>query len=60
MYVTMMHVTVRLTNNLCKAAISFKLSNLLIFFCGFDLSCPILEKEHFIKNVFTVLYCLIK
>ena len=36
----------------CQAAIS----NLLICFCSFDLSCPTLEKDNFIKNV---LYCIV-
>ena len=37
-----------------------KISNLLICFCGFDLSCPILENDNFIKNVFIVLSQLTK
>ena len=28
-----------------QAAVSNKISNLLICFCSFDLSCPILEKD---------------
>ena len=31
-----------------QAAIAIKISNLLICFCRFDLSCPILEKDSFI------------
>ena len=34
----------------CKAAVSVKISNLLICFCSFDLSCPILEKIQFYKK----------
>ena len=29
----------------------------LICFCSFDLSCPILEKDNFIKNLYIVLSC---
>ena len=43
-----------------KVAVSIKLSNLLICFCSFDLSYPVLEKDDFIKNVYIVLSCLIK
>ena len=43
-----------------QAAISFKISNLLICFCSFDLSCPILGKDNFIENLYIVLSCLIK
>ena len=39
-----------------QAAIAVKITNLLICFCSFDLSCYILEKYIFIKNV---LYCLV-
>ena len=34
-----------------------KISNLLICFCSFDLSCPILEKYILLK--FCILYCLV-
>ena len=40
----------------CQAAISVKISNLFICFCNFDLSCLILEKRLFYKNI---LYCLV-
>ena len=43
-----------------EAAIAVKISNLLICFCSFDLSCPILEKYSFIENVYIVLSCPIK
>ena len=43
-----------------QAAVAVKISNLLICFCSFDLSCPILEKEIFIKHLYIVLSCLIK
>ena len=33
---------------------------LLNYFCSFDLSCPILEKDNFIKHLYIVLPCLIK
>ena len=45
---------------LLKAAISIKISNLLIGFCSFDLSCPILEKENVIENLSIALSCVIK
>ena len=38
-----------------QAAVAIKISNLLICFCRFDLSCPILEKDIFIENLYTVL-----
>ena len=38
-----------------QAAISNKTSNFLICFCSFDLSCPILEKDKFIENLYIVL-----
>ena len=38
-----------------QADISVKISNVLICFCSFYLSCPILEKGNFIKN----LYCIV-
>ena len=31
-----------------QAAVTINISNLLISFCRFDLSCPILEKEYFL------------
>ena len=37
-----------------QAAISVQINNLLICFCGFDLSCPILEKENVIENLYIV------
>ena len=40
-----------------QAAISIKISNLLICICPFDLSCPILHKDNFIKKY--ILYRLI-
>ena len=43
-----------------QAAISNKISNILICFCNFDLSWPILEKLLFIENMYIVLFCLIK
>ena len=45
---------------LYQAAVVIKISNLVICFCSFDLSCPILEKDSFIENVYFVLSCLIK
>ena len=41
-------------------ALAIKISNLLIRFCSFDLSCPILEKDYFIENWYIVLSCVIK
>ena len=37
-----------------QAAVSIKISNLLIVFCNFDFSCPILEIDSFIKNLHIV------
>ena len=39
-----------------EAAIAIKISNLLICFCSFDLSCPIREKDIFIEKC---VYCLV-
>ena len=36
------------------------ISLLLICFCRFDLFCPLLDKDTFIKNVYIVLSCPIK
>ena len=36
-------------------AIAIKISNLLIYFCSFELSCPILEKDNFIEHLYIVL-----
>ena len=41
-------------------AVAVKISNSLICFCSFDLSCPILENDSFIENVYILLSCLIK
>ena len=43
-----------------QAAVSFKTSNLLICFGTFDFSCPILDKDNFIKQLYIVLSYLIK
>ena len=40
-----------------QAADSIKISNLLVCFCSFDLSCRILEKDNFIKNVLLISLC---
>ena len=40
-----------------QVAISIKISNLIISFFGFDLSCPILKKDNFIENLYIVLSC---
>ena len=56
-YVILLHHVIL---HFCQAAVSIKISKLLICFCSFDLSCPILEKNNFIKNVYIVLSCLIK
>ena len=42
-----------------KAAVAIKISNLLICFCSFELTCPKLEKYIFIENLYIVLSCLI-
>ena len=39
-----------------QAAVAIKISNLLISFCSFDLSCPILEKDIFIERLYIVFY----
>ena len=36
--------------------IQLRLSNLFICFCSFDFSCPIFEKDHFIENLYIVLF----
>ena len=41
-----------------QAAIAIKISNLLICFCSFDLSCSILEKHILIEHLYIVLSCL--
>ena len=38
------HCTIKTTH--------IKISNLLICFCRFDFSCPILEKDNFIENMY--------
>ena len=38
-----------------QAAVAVKIGNVLIYFCTFDLSCPILEKDIFIENLYIVL-----
>ena len=44
--------------HLYQAAVVINMSNFLICFCSFDLSCPILEKDIFIENVY--MSCLTK
>ena len=39
---------------------SVNISNLLICFCSFELSCPIFEKDNSIEDLYIVLSCLIK
>ena len=43
-----------------QAAVTVKISILLICFCGFDLFCPLLDKDIFIENVYIALSCPIK
>ena len=38
-----------------QTAVLIKISNLLICLCSFDLSCPILKKDDFKENLYTVL-----
>ena len=38
------------------AVISVKISNSLVCFCNFNLCCPILEKDNFIKNLYLLLF----
>ena len=40
-----------------QATISVKISNFLICYCSFYLSCPTLEKHNFIKKLYIVLCC---
>ena len=42
------------------AAVSIKISNLLICFRWFDFSCPVLEKENVIESLYIVLFWFIK
>ena len=46
--------------NIYCYAVAARIRNLHICFCSFELSCPILEKDNFIENVFIALSCLIK
>ena len=48
-----------LTLVFCQADIS-KISNLIICFSSFYLSCSILEKDNFVENLYIVLFCVIK
>ena len=43
-----------------QAVVAIYISILLICFCSFDLSCPILKKDSFIEHLYIVLSCLIK
>ena len=43
-----------------QAAISVKISNLLVCFCRFELFFLVLEKDNVIKNVYIELSCFIK
>ena len=45
---------------LVKLPFQIRWSNVVICFCSFEFSCPILEKNYFIENVYIVLSCLIK
>ena len=49
-----------LFNKVDQVAFSVKISNLLICFHSFNLSCPILEKDSFVKILCVELCCLIK
>ena len=40
-----------------QATVTIMISILLICFCSFDLSCPILENRYFLSKTF-ILYCL--
>ena len=41
--------------NFSQAACSVKMTDLFICFCSFNLSCPILEKDNVIGNLYIVL-----
>ena len=43
-----------LNTEMIQAAVAIKISNLLICFCSFELSCPIHEKENFLGNMYIV------
>ena len=45
-----------ISNSQYRAAISVMISNLLICFYSFVLSCPILEEDNFYRNL---LYCIV-
>ena len=47
-------------DHLSWATVSVKISNILICFCSFDLSCPIFKKDIFYRKIYIVLSCLIK
>ena len=46
--------------NFYQTAVAVKICNLLVCFCSSDLSCPILDKDNFIENLYIVLSCFIK
>ena len=43
-----------------QAAVMVEISILLICFCGFDLFCPLLDKDIFIENLYITLSCPVK
>ena len=47
-------------SNLSQAAVSVKISNLLICFCSCELSCPLLENGNSIEDLYVVMCCRIK
>ena len=49
-----------LEREIAQSAISIKISNLIIGFCSFDFSRPILKKDNFIEILYIVLSGLIK
>ena len=40
------------------AVVAIKISNLVICFRSFELSCAILQKDNFIENMYIILSCL--
>ena len=45
---------------LYQTAIAIEVGILLLCFCGFDLFCPLLDKDISIENLFVALSCPIK
>ena len=55
LYLYIIYYIILFLCDFCQAAVSVKISNFFVCFCSFDLSCPILEKDNFIK----FFYCIV-